>query len=411
MTGKKVFTGAGEYLASFLLTLKNGENLTQTMDNTLAEITGTLVDGTTNSMVAYTNDKVYQKKELLTLIKNQFRKESDYYKVTNGSKELSPQDMTQVLYNTIKWVETETRAQFEALSELTFDNLATIFKTLGVQNKNYIRKMDILTKNISDFKFFALDDFIGSTEDKSRLYFKFDGATLKICDGSGSNNGDNFKEIFRVTAKEYVANQAYIGDELRIGGTEQTSPFKNIRFMKEIISEGNITMVEGKELIGTALRARFADLAEYYTANMEYRPGTLLQIDTKNQNEVTLYDPSDEESSGCIGIVSDRPGFILNEGLKSDFPIVPVVLTGRSPVRLVGQVSKGDFIYPSPVYPGVAIGVKINDIEAFELQYPKTKRLGQALESSQPIDFSFDENNNVVGSYIQTESLINIKVN
>lgn len=407
MTGKKVFTGAGEYLASFLLSIKQEETVTKNLNDTLAEITGSSASNLALGISQYQSSKNYTKDELLTLIKDQFRKEMSYFRMDTGSdKELTLLEASQIIFNTLKWVEVESDARFESLTELVTDNIANLFKIIGSNNRNYTRILKVLKQTIADFNTYALDKFTGTATDKSRLYFRVDGASFKICDGAGA--GASYKEIFRIKAKEFVANQAYVGDEIIFGGTEQSSPFKTIRFVKEIFSEGNITMGDGKELVGTALRARYADLAEYYTANLEYRPGTLLQIDSKNQNEVTQYDPTDENCEivgGCLGVVSDLPGFILNENLRvtSDFPVVPVVLTGKSPVRIIGNVSKGDFIYPSRNVPGVAVAIKPKNCKEYEDENPLLfRRIGIALESSQPIDIN--------DGLVPSESLIQVKL-
>lgn len=407
MTGKKVFTGAGEYLASFLLSIKQEETVTKNLNDTLAEITGSSASNLALGISQYQSSKNYTKDELLALIKDQFRKEMSYFRMDTGSdKELTILEASQIIFNTLKWVEVESDARFESLTELVTDNIANLFKIIGSNNRNYTRILKVLKQTIADFNTYALDKFTGTATDKSRLYFRVDGASFKICDGAGA--GASYKEIFRIKAKEFVANQAYVGDEIIFGGTEQSSPFKTIRFVKEIFSEGNITMGDGKELVGTALRARYADLAEYYTANLEYRPGTLLQIDSKNQNEVTQYDPTDENCEivgGCLGVVSDLPGFILNENLRvtSDFPVVPVVLTGKSPVRIIGNVSKGDFIYPSRNVPGVAVAIKPKNSKEYEDENPLLfRRIGIALESSQPIDIN--------DGLVPSESLIQVKL-
>ena len=403
MTGKKVFTGAGEYLASFLTTLKNEETQTKNLNDTIAAINGTSNANNSTGVSQYQNTKSYTREELIDYVKTQFRKELSFYKTTNSGKELSIQETSQILYNTLKWVETETNSRFEALAELTFDNIAYIFKTIGENKRSYLRKIKDLTQSIAAIPTMSLDDFKGDVSDRDRVFYKFDGAILKVNNGAGTNF--KFYELFKAKTKDYIANQAWVSDEIIVGGTETDSPFKTVRFMKNIYSEGDIAVADGKELKGTALKARYADLAENYTSNYDYRPGTLLQIDTKNQNEVTIYDPSNCPDQECIGIVSDKPGFVLNEDMKSDFPIVTIVLTGRSPVRVVGIVNKGDYIYPSRNLPGVAVAINPKESKNYEAENPLVfKRLGVALESTQPIDLT-------IGNFIPTESLITIKVN
>ena len=92
------------------------------------------------------------------------------------------------------------------------------------------------------------------------------------------------------------------------------------------------------EINGTAMRARWADLAENYLSDKEYAPGTLIKFG--GEKEITI-------ASGSVvnGVISSKPAFLLNaenEGL-------PVALCGRVPIRVVGKVNKGDKIYLSNI--------------------------------------------------------------
>lgn len=403
MTGKKVFTGAGEFLASFLLELKNEETENQILTNTLDEINGTINTSVTSAFTAYQDYKRLSREESAAFVKSSIRKMEYNTKVTNGSKEYSVQELTQINFNKLEYLKISTNAMFESLYEATFTQIADIFKKIAVNYRAYVIKTNALSKAISEIPYMALDDFLGDVADRNRIFYRFVGGVLKVCDGSGGTGEDVFHEIFRVTTKPYVANQAYLGDEIVIGSASESTITK-IRFTKEVISDGNITMANGKELIGTALKARYADLAEYYTSNYNYPAGTLLQIDRNNGNEVTIYDPTDPENySNCVGVVSDKPGFILNSEMISEFALVPVVLTGRSPIRIVGNVSKGDFIYPHRTNPGIAIAVKPIDAYNYESslrgQYIIPQKLGIALESKPS------------SANGQNEFLINVKIN
>lgn len=92
------------------------------------------------------------------------------------------------------------------------------------------------------------------------------------------------------------------------------------------------------EINGTAIRAKWADLAEKYLSDKDYEPGTLIKFG--GEKEITI------ASDGVVnGIVSTKPALLLNaeeEGL-------PVALCGRVPVRVIGMANKGDKIYLSEV--------------------------------------------------------------
>jgi len=86
---------------------------------------------------------------------------------------------------------------------------------------------------------------------------------------------------------------------------------------------------------GSQLRATYADLAEYYSADDHYIPGTVLEFG--GDKEVTL---AGIESSKLAGIVSSEPAYVMNGNLNADHPVM-IALVGRVPVRVVGTVSKG----------------------------------------------------------------------
>jgi hypothetical protein len=88
-----------------------------------------------------------------------------------------------------------------------------------------------------------------------------------------------------------------------------------------------------------ATSAQYADVAEKYTADAEYEPGTVL--DFGGAEEVTL--ATTDMSARIAGVVSTRPAYIMNDGIKGDF-IVTVALLGRVPCRVRGPITKGDML-------------------------------------------------------------------
>lgn len=90
-----------------------------------------------------------------------------------------------------------------------------------------------------------------------------------------------------------------------------------------------------KVIMGTAYRALSADIAEYYEADKDYEPGTLVQFG------------GDKEVTGAKdmvnAIVSTAPAYILNGGADMEHPTL-LALSGRIPVRVKGKVDKFDLI-------------------------------------------------------------------
>lgn len=89
---------------------------------------------------------------------------------------------------------------------------------------------------------------------------------------------------------------------------------------------------------GTALKAKYADLAEYYevpdSIKSGIKPGHILGID---KNGINLFKPGMK----LFGVVSANPGFILNNECDG----VPIALKGRTPVYCKNLPSIGDYIY------------------------------------------------------------------
>jgi hypothetical protein len=90
-----------------------------------------------------------------------------------------------------------------------------------------------------------------------------------------------------------------------------------------------------------ATSAEYADLAENYTADAEYAPGTVVVFG--GEQEITIStDIADERVAGAI---STEPAHLMN----SVHPGLAVALRGRVPVNVIGPVTKGDSLVTSSV--------------------------------------------------------------
>lgn len=98
---------------------------------------------------------------------------------------------------------------------------------------------------------------------------------------------------------------------------------------------------------GSQLRATYADVAEFYSSDNNYEPGTVLIFG--GEEEVTKSTQAGD--TAAAGIVTTNPAYVLNEGLKGQR--VCIALAGRVPCNVVGKVNKGDLLVTS-YYPGHA---------------------------------------------------------
>lgn len=89
---------------------------------------------------------------------------------------------------------------------------------------------------------------------------------------------------------------------------------------------------------GTATSARYADLAEYYSTDKEYEPGTVLIFGGIAEATTT----SIFGDTRLAGVVTTDPGFIMNSELEGVRACI--ALQGRVPVKVVGMIRKGDML-------------------------------------------------------------------
>jgi hypothetical protein len=93
------------------------------------------------------------------------------------------------------------------------------------------------------------------------------------------------------------------------------------------------------QVFALASSAQYADLAEKYTADAKYAPGTVVVFG--GSAEVTV-DAVDGDRR-VAGVVSTNPAYIMNDTLESTH-IATVALTGRVPCMVTGTVRKGDLM-------------------------------------------------------------------
>ncbi len=119
---------------------------------------------------------------------------------------------------------------------------------------------------------------------------------------------------------------------------------------------------------GSRLTATYADLAEYYEADVKYLPGTVLMFG--GEKEVTL---AEDGTSKVAGVVSTNPAYVMNSTCPG--LLTAVALQGRVPCKVRGKISKGDmlisggngFARPNQ-FPamGTVIGKALQDFDGYE---------------------------------------------
>jgi len=99
---------------------------------------------------------------------------------------------------------------------------------------------------------------------------------------------------------------------------------------------------------GSYFEATYADLAENFMADQDYEPGTVVKLG--GSEEITICDKP--HCVDVFGVVSENPAYIMNAGGG-----IPVALQGRTPVKLIGSVKKGERLVAAG-QPGYAMALK-----------------------------------------------------
>jgi hypothetical protein len=115
----------------------------------------------------------------------------------------------------------------------------------------------------------------------------------------------------------------------------------NINFNVNIAGNATTAMsINGSTgvISGLQIDANYADLAERFESDVALVPGTVVELG--GINEITQVNT--DLSENVFGVISTRAAYLMNSNAGTNDTHPPVAMTGRVPVRTIGQVSKGD---------------------------------------------------------------------
>ena len=190
-----------------------------------------------------------------------------------------------------------------------------------------------------------------------------------------------------VTAGYFLGNGALLSGIVSSYGNAQVTANLTTGFYGNIVPAANLTYNLGSNVswwntfYGVSTQAKYADLAEKYTADNAYDPGTVVIFGGKK--EITTTNISHD--TRVAGVVSSNPGYLMNahsEGLA-------IAFTGRVPCLVQGPVDKGTVLVTSE-RAGIARAI---DIDLFQ----PGCILGKSLEQIQ--DAGVQEIEIVVGRF------------
>lgn len=161
------------------------------------------------------------------------------------------------------------------------------------------------------------------------------GSSLSV---SGNVDGGNIRTAGLISATGAITGAAITGSSLTVSTGNITAG--NI-VNGNANGVGNIgsSTTYFNTVFAKATSAQYADLAEKYTADDDYVPGTVVMFG--GAEEVTVC-----TADGCsrvAGVISTNPSYIMNGTLQSAH-VATVALTGRVPTKVTGTVRKGDLM-------------------------------------------------------------------
>lgn len=160
-----------------------------------------------------------------------------------------------------------------------------------------------------------------------------DAITISASGGGGSGGVGG-------TATDIVVN-AVSSSTYPIVMSSGTNPISG----QQLFANSQITIDNDNGVINaTAATARWADLAEKYTADLDYVPGTVVMFG--GEKEVTI--SNGYKNTKIAGVVSTNPAFIMNNDLCLTHTVT-VALQGRVPCNVIGKIRKGDMLITSNI--------------------------------------------------------------
>lgn len=134
---------------------------------------------------------------------------------------------------------------------------------------------------------------------------------------------NNINGLSEKTSALVVAGNERFGD---------TGPIANTVAVRDVSGDLRANLFRG-----TALSAKYADLAEKYTTPTPLSAGTIVSVCSHEDHDVC----QSVNNDFVIGVISTQPAMVMNEDSEGQ----PIALEGRVPVRVIGPVTKGQSVY------------------------------------------------------------------
>jgi hypothetical protein len=111
------------------------------------------------------------------------------------------------------------------------------------------------------------------------------------------------------------------------------------------LSNKNLVDIRANVVHALSTSAQYADVAERFEADAPMSAGAVVMVGGPAEITETTTDLSDQ----VFGVISDQPAYAMNAAAGNNESHPYVAMTGRTPVRVVGAVTKGQRLVTSSV--------------------------------------------------------------
>lgn len=228
----------------------------------------------------------------------------------------------------------------DTLSGNVNSRMSAIHGTIGTLSGNVDSRFTNVNSTISALAGNVTTRFATLTDSVTTDIVRIDGTIGTLV----SNVNSRFQVLDANVGVVYTsfATKAYVDG--RIENIIQPEAGGEVVFTANIVPGGNLTYNLGSptawwdSIYGTAVHAKYADLAERFHADQPYDPGTVVELGGSAEITAVVADLSEN----VFGVISTNAAYLMNSGAGTDKTHPPVAVQGRVPVRVTGPVVKGD---------------------------------------------------------------------
>jgi hypothetical protein len=162
-------------------------------------------------------------------------------------------------------------------------------------------------------------------------------------------NANVLQNIGTPTAGNHATTKTYVDTIVNDGGGGPVFRDGTNTITGVILPQGNGVLdfgasgsqfkdIYAQQFIGTATQANYADVAERFEADAFLQAGTVVMLGGAKE----ICEAQEELTEEVFGVVSSKPAHLMNANAGTNETHPPIAMSGRVPVRVVGEVKKGD---------------------------------------------------------------------